>query len=230
MNIKLINRKELIKTEGKNVYPKIPEANWWVIRNKFSQTIPTIVDAQYLMTLLNLKSKAAGQNLIPNLKQMKIIDSKGKPLPRANDWRNDQTYAEVCAAIVSEIYPQQLTDLFPELPEDANQIKRWFKQTALLGEGAAQQAAAMFILLKTAKIKNKLVVPKTNSVKDSKTDTKNKTSKETTQQKSHAEITLHKESAYSKEIAIHLHFTENMTIDQIDNVFSCMKKHIYNNQ
>ena len=54
-----------------------------------------------------------------------IIDADGKPQPRATDWRSDAKYPDVCSAIIAEIYPQELLDLFPDTQVDNATAKSW---------------------------------------------------------------------------------------------------------
>lgn len=217
----------------KQVYPRIPEANWWTIRKKFNQTIPSKVDAQYLMTLLGLNSKKAAQNLISPLRQMRIIDDQGKPLPRANDWRSDQKYADVCADIVTEIYPPQLNDLFPEIPEDTSQIKNWFMSDASLGDKAASQTTLTFVMLKTATVKNETVPPQAGTKK--KTTANPSSKKQPTHNVSmppNANTLPPVNAARNNaqiDLVVHLHFTENITSEQVDCIFASMKKHLLMN-
>ena len=76
-------------------YPKIPESNWWKLRDQFKKTLPNVVTPAYLKSLLGLKSDGAAQNLIGPLRQVGLIDEAQRPTGRANDWRNDAKYAEV---------------------------------------------------------------------------------------------------------------------------------------
>jgi hypothetical protein len=73
----------------KQVYPMISEKSWWQIRNQFKKTIPSVVNVSYLKSLLSLNSDQSARNIITPLRQMGIIDTDGKPLPRATDWRSD---------------------------------------------------------------------------------------------------------------------------------------------
>lgn len=66
----------------------------------------------YLKSLLSLNSDQSARNILAPLRQMGIIDADGKPQPRATDWRSDAKYPDVCSAIIAEIYPQELLDLF----------------------------------------------------------------------------------------------------------------------
>lgn len=96
----------------KQIYPMISEKSWWQLRNQFKKTIPSVVNVSYLKSLLSLNSDQSARNILAPLRQMGIIDADGKPQPRATDWRSDAKYPDVCSAIIAEIYPQELLDLF----------------------------------------------------------------------------------------------------------------------
>ena len=153
----------------KKVYPRIPESNWWAIRQKFKQTLPSIVNTSYIKALLNFDTNKAANNLIRILKQFNIIDADGKPLPRANDWRNDEKYKEVCANIATEIYPQTLLDLYPGPDFDKSGITRWFMDDAFIGEPAAKLNTVTYIMLMKGEI---LTDPVAKKPKEHKRSTK----------------------------------------------------------
>lgn len=96
----------------KQIYPMISGKSWWQLRNQFKKTIPSVVNVSYLKSLLSLNSDQSARNILAPLRQMGIIDADGKPQPRATDWRSDAKYPDVCSAIIAEIYPQELLDLF----------------------------------------------------------------------------------------------------------------------
>ena len=121
----------------KQIYPMISEKSWWQLRNQFKKTIPSVVNVSYLKSLLSLNSDQSARNILAPLRQMGIIDADGKPQPRATDWRSDAKYPDVCSAIIAEIYPQELLDLFPDTQVDNATAKSWFMDTCSLGDNAA---------------------------------------------------------------------------------------------
>jgi hypothetical protein len=131
-------------------YPRIPESNWWKLRDQFKKTLPGSVTPAYLRSLLGLNSEKAAQNLIGPLRQLGLIDEDNKPAPRANDWRNDAKYAEVCRAILEEVYPAELIDLYSGPGLDRQAVQAWFMHNAALGEGAAGQNAQLYLILNDA--------------------------------------------------------------------------------
>ena len=83
----------------KSTFPNIPLKHWWVLRNRFKQSIPSAVTAGFLATALGMQERSAKANILPGLISFKIIDEDGKPTDRAIQWRDDQQYPQVCDEI-----------------------------------------------------------------------------------------------------------------------------------
>jgi hypothetical protein len=94
--------------EQKKTYPMLYISHWWALRKKFKQSLPGVVTDSYLATVLDMKANSARANVLPFLKTLGIIDDDGKTKERANQWRDDGHYPEVCKAILKEVYPPEL--------------------------------------------------------------------------------------------------------------------------
>lgn len=218
----------------KQFYPMIPEKHWWLIRNQFKKTIPATVNISYLKSLLSLTSDQAARNTISPLRQMGIIDEDNKPLPRATDWRSDAKYPEVCKAIIEEIYPPELNDLFPDSDVDSKVVKAWFMDTAAIGESAAGKITGTFVLLKNGQIKTELEISKPAS-KPKKNTVKTAEKKDTTTSnlipETKALIPEKTQSVNSKSPSLHIdlqiHISPDATTQQIDTIFASIVKHLY---
>ena len=93
--------------ERKTVYPMLPVNHWWALREKFKQSIPGTVTANYLATVLNMKEVSARANILPFIQKLGITDDEGKTLDRAREWRDDTMYPDVCATMAKEVYPSE---------------------------------------------------------------------------------------------------------------------------
>lgn len=217
----------------KQTYPMISEKNWWDLRNQFKKTIPASVNPSYVKSLLGFNSDdSAKNNIIFPLKQLGIIDDEGKPTPLANEWRSDEKYKNACKTMLAAIYPQELTDLFPDEEIDASRVKSWFMDTAAIGQSAAGKITNTFILIRTAKIKQA-------------TEKKNvATKKETPKKITKAAIATTEKSVIqtqepcvqepaagvvspSVHIDIQVHIAPDASAEQIDKIFESMAKHLY---
>lgn len=224
--------------EKKNSYPILPLANWWALRNRFKQSIPSVVSPGFVATVLNMKEKSARGNIISHLVDMGIIDQDGKPLERANKWRDDQHYPEVCREILNEVYPKELLEALPGPSLDRADVKRWFAVNTGLGEVAVGRMAAFYELLitadpsdaqgisskkpaspkPTAKPKARAVTPPPPaSPKQSETIQQSENQSE----KPSAQPTIH--------LDIQIHISPDTTAEQIDLIFASMAKHLYKN-
>lgn len=132
------------KTKG---FPKISPQNWFALRDKFNQKVPGEVTASYVATALGMEQNSARSNVVAPLRSFGIINEDGTPLARAYDWRDDSKYREVCHAILNELYPQELLDLFPGPEVSSDALVSWFMRNAKVGQPAARMYAQTFQLL-----------------------------------------------------------------------------------
>lgn len=133
--------------EKKKGYPKIPRANWFLLRDKFKQRTPERVSPNYVATALGMGEASASANIIPPLRAFGLIDDAGKPSDLAYDWRDDSKYAEVCKQILDATYPQELRDLFHDASAPAKSVESWFARDAKVGQAAARAYAATYLML-----------------------------------------------------------------------------------
>ncbi|HUV57107.1 MAG TPA: DUF5343 domain-containing protein, partial [Dehalococcoidales bacterium] len=103
----------MAEEKKKEVFPVLPVSNWWDLRKRFRQTIPTAkITDTYLSSVLSIGILTA-RNLLSPLKRMGILEQDGVPRDRAKAWRDDEQYPQVCESIRKEIYPQELVEAFP---------------------------------------------------------------------------------------------------------------------
>lgn len=133
----------------KQVFPIIPSRVWADVRRQFARSMPGEVTPRYLATVLSIQERAAA-NLVPNLRRVGLIDDAGVPTERANLWRNDEHYSEVCHAILAEAYPQELRDALPPPNPDRDRVASWFARETKNGAAAASQQARFYCLLAKA--------------------------------------------------------------------------------
>ena len=214
----------------------LPVTHWWTLRKKFMQSIPGTVTPTYLASVLNMKEKSARDNVHIYLKQMKIIDKDGKPLPRATKWRDDHEYKKVCENIVKEIYPQELCDAAPDPDKNNKPAKRWFASQTGGGEGAVKRMVACYTVLRDGDVSK---APKQDGretkAREHSTTKKTKSSKRNKRgapvekvNPSEEETEKSKKNSFP-EICINLqvHISSDASTDQIDQIFASMAKHIY---
>lgn len=218
----------------KQIYPMISEKSWWILRNQFKKTIPVNVNVSYLKSLLSLNSDQSARNILAPLKQMQIIDADGKPSPRATEWRSDEKYQKVCVAIVGELYPAELTDLFPDSNIDVARAKSWFMDTCSLGDNAASKIVSTFSLLKKGEVKTDtdVIVPTTKPKASKSVNPNSKVKKKEASISSPKPTPQQNPSATESlgptlHIDLQIHISPDASAEQIDTIFASMAKHLY---
>jgi hypothetical protein len=216
-------------------YPKIPEQNWWKLREVFKKSVPSVITKTSLSAILLITEASARANILGSLKRLGIIDDTGKPTDLAYDWRDDNKYGEACNKMREQLYPVELRELCNDIESvNADQITSWFMRSARCGKAAARSYANFYLLLLKAN-------PNDNFEREKPSRTKNATgkpsprfnkSKESTAIKkekvvSHAHITGKKFSRIPElHINIQLHISSETTAEQIDKIFESMAKHL----
>lgn len=130
-------------------YPKMPERQWWALRDRFKQSIPGTVTATYLATVLGMEEISAGKNVLPALKRIGLVDQEGKPQERARRWRDDDEYPKVCEEIRKEVYPAELLEAVPDPNSNRAAAERWFRRTGA-GASLVGKRVAFYQLLSAA--------------------------------------------------------------------------------
>lgn len=132
--------------EARSTYPMFPESAWWPLRERFKQSMPSAVSPEYLRSVLGVEAKTA-RNLYATLKTLGILDREGIPSRRANRWRVDQEYPDVCRELIDELYPARLAVETPDASRDLRGAVAWFMREAEVGEPAARRMARFHQML-----------------------------------------------------------------------------------
>jgi hypothetical protein len=128
-------------------FPTLPAKQWWALRTKFKQTIPTRVTPAYLAAALGMQEKSAKANVLPALLAVGLINSDGIPTERAKRWRDDDQYADVLKEMREQIYPTDLLEAIPNPKDNRASTERWFANRTGHGLSAAQKMANFYELL-----------------------------------------------------------------------------------
>lgn len=213
------------------MYPRLPEKNWWDLRNRARQSLPKEITLSYLATVLGI-SETTSKNLLPQLRQIGFADESGATTDLFKDWRDDDHYSDVCAQIRDRVYPRELLDALPPPDPDRDQARRWFARNASVGDSAAKQMTVFYAL-----------VCKADPAAENKQDTGARQSggSQSRRRLSRASRSTPTASAggaaeptgaqdYSGIPSIHLdiqvHISPDASLDQIDQLFESMAKHL----
>jgi hypothetical protein len=223
--------------DEKKVFPNIPARNWWEIRARFQRSLPRKVDADYLQSILGLGSPGAAANVVASLRAVGLIDDGGSPTELAKDWRADEQYGAVCAAIRENLYPDALLTAFPPPDPDLAGVRSWFARNAEVGEAAARKMAAFYGLLAEAN-PSPAENPRARAVQAPKARPPAKqasrvaaTAKPVVRQSPSApETATPSEASPALHIDIQVHIPSTATPEQVDAIFSSMARHLYRKQ
>lgn len=215
--------------EDKTSFPIMPVRQWWALRDRFKKTVPTSIDAAYLSSALNMSETSARNNVMPGLRTTGIINGEGKPTDLAFKWRDDGQYAEVCGQIRKSVYPSSLLDLAPPESINNDEVRRWFQNTAKVGENAAQKMTAFYAMLCNATPQSSEQAPRKNAGKsrDSKNgdETKRRAAK-AAEKRDGQERRRGTDGSASLHLNLQIHISPETTSQQIDDIFGSMARHL----
>jgi hypothetical protein len=133
--------------QEKSSFPMMPIKQWWALRKKFRATLPGSVTPSYLASTLGISEDSGRNNIMPALKKAGIINEEGTPAERANRWRDDAQYANVCNEIRQEVYPRELLDIASDDSANRAQVESWFANVTAAGENAVGKMTAFYMML-----------------------------------------------------------------------------------
>lgn len=206
----------------------LPIAHWWALRKKFKQSIPGVVTDGYLATVLQMQAQSARANVLPYLKDLKIIEDDGKTGDRAKQWRDDARYPAVCKEILEEVYPEELREAVSDTTQRA-QAESWFANETGTGKSAAGRMAQLYMVLLEGDPAKQAASDKADKPKKAQKITTPKPEKipAAPPVPAHGHATPQHLEAPGIHINLEVHISADSTNDQIDAIFASMAKHIY---
>ena len=221
-------------------YPKISRKLWWLLRERFKKSVPSVVTPTLVTSLAPMKDGSARSNVISPLRDLGLLDVENRPTELAARWRHDDEYAYVCHEIRQKTYPPELIEAFsePELTQK-EQIKTWFMKRGDVGEVAAKMYADTYLLLSQADptgVEEKTTASSTRRTPgpankaESKRPTKHSPVQEpvtaqTAQLANNPETTTHRRLP-AIHIDVQVHISPDTSPEQIDRIFESMAKHL----
>lgn len=224
-------RNAVADTDERRTFPRIPAKNWWALRERFKQTMPNRVDSDYLQSVLGLTTAASAGNLIGPLRTVGLIGDEGQPTDRAFDWREDDSYKQVCEDMLNDVYPDTLRSAFPDPSEDQDGVTSWFSRNTGAGRNTATKMAALYSLMSAgdpgaggvaasaATAPNKRATARAAAPKPKSTIDDKSGSDALTDQRHRVEPELN--------INVQIHISPDASADQIDQIFRSMSEHLY---
>ncbi len=218
----------------RRTYPVIGQKAWWKLRKQFRQSVPAQVTARYLATVLGIQEKSAEANVLLGLRGVGLVDREGTPTPRANDWRDDERYAQACKQMREEIYPQELRDAVPDPSSAGDTAQGWFMRTTGCGQSAARKMASLYSLLTDADPSAGRKKAGRTSKKASRSRSKEKQSapavpqtKQRSEPKGSPSPAPPDPEMPEIRLNLEIRIDASVTPEQIDQIFASMARHIY---
>jgi hypothetical protein len=185
--------------------------------------------------VLSVESKTA-RNLLPTLRAINLIDHDGAPTSRANEWRVEEEYPEVCRQIRGEIYPERLIHTVPDPDAAFGEAVQWFMRESGVGEPAAKRMARFYSLLTEADpakggtpggppLRIQSRPPKRQPVADAQRG-------ESQPPVFHRILSADSEPAHGGNssspvhLTVNIHLSPEMSSEQIDELFASMARHL----
>jgi hypothetical protein len=230
----------MAENEVRKSFPVLPITQWWALRKKFKQSIPSSVTDSYLATALDMAINSARANVLPHLKTLGIIDNDLKPMQRATLWRDDEHYPDVCKAILEEIYPEDLRHAVPDPTTERDRAARWFANRTGAGANAVSKMVSVYSLLAEADVakqpdqEKKQTPAKATVVRKKSTEKPNGAEvppriqpKEQNDDAGRAGTSNGNFHAPEVNINLQIHISADASADQIEQIFASMSKHLY---
>jgi hypothetical protein len=220
-------------------YPQIPSTVWWGIRSILRKTPTIVVDERVLSVQLNVQPVAARQ-YIAELKSIGMLTDENRATPLAIKWRLDETYAAAVDELTGNVYPESLRSIAPPGQAERQKVVTWFLHEGL-GHGAAGNKAATYLLLSSA-TPNEAPNSRSNQVQTTGEPNRpqRQSSKAIRTKRTEVPAPLQDQDGDRKSIAsrdsfplnvnVQIHISADAGSEQIESIFSAMKRYLYDNQ
>lgn len=216
-------------------YPYMTAGQWFGVRAKLRQSLPSVLDVDWLMAALGSSEKGA-RNLLPQLRAVGLIDADGKPQAEvAHDLRDDATYGEACRVIVERLYPAALKSAWDSPAEDPIRVAAWFMRNAGTGAATAKMQAKLYLLLLGGQLPSADEIVKKPAKKQAPRkvvpadagDSRLDAPVDEGVNMAHKPVGANPGSGPNLHIDIQIHISADASDRQIDTIFSSMAKHLY---
>lgn len=224
--------------DAKVSYPYMSAGQWFGVRAKLRQSLPSSIDVDWVMAALGTSEKGA-RNVTPQLRAVGLIDTEGKPTDLALDLRDDGEYANSCKKILEKLYPEALRGAWDNPDEEPAKVAAWFMRNAGTGQATAMNQAKLYLTLLKAELPLlEATAKKTSTKKSVRTPAKNASParaavQETTAPVSNPEVQQDPPSSLSGHLGptlhidMQIHISADASDSQIDTIFKSMAKHLY---
>ncbi|WP_315913952.1 DUF5343 domain-containing protein [Arthrobacter sp. lap29] len=119
---------------------------WNSLRRAFFKSFPSKVTLTYLASALGIAEKTA-KNILPQLRNLGLIDSEGVPTEIALEFRFEETYPKACKTLLELNYPLEVRELFDTKDADPAAVATWFMRHSKSGQSSASVVSKFYLNL-----------------------------------------------------------------------------------
>lgn len=215
-------------------YPQLPTTVWRGVRDMLRKSPNRKLDERILAVELNVQQTAA-KAYLNQLVGLGLLNDDGTPTALAEKWRQNDP-APAVEDILSKAYPQALLDLAPSESLDRSKIVSWFMGEGL-GSGSAGNKAATYIMIAqsaTGEETNAKASTPARSRPTAKVTTKHRPATRPNidtpngNDMNNANNGVNRNDRQKKpdlNINIQIHISADASSEQIDSIFSSMKRY-----
>lgn len=218
---------------AQTAYPKVASKAWTVLRARAATAPSTRFTSHVVASMLGMANpKSASDNIVGPMRRLGLFTEDGSLTERGSKWRVDATYGDACQEILEEIYPAELAALTNgEGVVERSQVENWFQHHGFGGSNARQMAATYSMIAEKK-------LPDPSPTEPKKTPPKKRPQSPVSHRSSNdssQEMPSPEKSSSSFEgnrqpnvhLDIQIHIPANASMEQIDQIFASMAKHLY---
>ena len=221
---------------ARSTYPKLGSSAWQTLRER-AATTPSIKFAPATVaTIMGLGStESATTNIVRPMRQLGLIGEEWTLTERGCKWRVEATYGDACQEILDKVYPPELASFTDANgTPDRSQVTTWFQHKGF-GNSNARQMASTYLMIAEKKVPT---AAKSEQKKANRTPVARKTPA--------AKVTPPVDEGLDTQVVeppprlesqpgmrpdlhvdIQIHISADATVEQIDQIFASMAKHLY---
>jgi hypothetical protein len=207
------------------------------VRSILNRSPQSVIDERLLGIELGVQEVAAKQYL-KELMAVGILNEDKKATSLALQWRLEEKYPAAVEQLIAKTYLQGLRDLAPASDGDRQKAISWFKHEGL-GEGAARNKAATYFMIGSPVPNESPSKTASDSSSSPKTSRAKRAVKSTGGSQEQVERTRSKTGGYSGRdltdniplnVNVQIHISADAGSDQIEAIFSAMRRYLYEKQ
>lgn len=212
-------------------YPQIPSRVWWGVRDLLNRSPNLKFEDNNLAATLDVQPTAARQYLA-EMKRIGILGDDGAATELGKEWRLDDGYDKAVNQILENSYPAALVSIAPPGVADRSIVEKWFVNDGL-GSGTAKNKAGTYVMIANDRPGD--AKPRSSPATSARREDRmpQKPTKERSQQGRvpppipPAELSP---PMPPLNINVQIHISAEATSDQIELIFSSMRKYLYDDR